>query len=336
MSVYIDRKYLGFISHKLERYSQKNTDLYNFRCPFCLDSKKNRSKARGYIYRKGNDYFFRCHNCGAGTTFSNFLKDIDASAHKEYVMERYTAGDNGHSPYKKPTFDELRGNAFKEFSKKINLKSISELPENHYARTYIQNRAIPIQHWDELYFTDKFKDFLDQDFPDHGKDAVPNDDRIILFYKNEKGEITNIAGRGLSDSNKLRYITIRISNERKIFGLHRLVLDKPVYLVEGQFDSLFLDNGLASGDSNLIGAADSIGARDITLIFDNEPRNKEIVDLLQKAIDLGKKVVIFPTTIKQKDINEMVLAGYDINKVISENTFSGPIAKLKFIEWKRC
>lgn len=335
MSIYIDRKYLGFVSHKLERYSQKNTDLYNFRCPLCLDSKKNKAKARGYIYRKGNDYFFRCHNCGAGTTFSNLLKDLDRSLYREYVLERYSAGDNGHSPYEKPKFDDLRGNAFKQFSKKISLKSIAELPENHYAREYIKGRAIPISYWDQLYFTDKFKDFLDHDFPDHGKEAVPNDDRIILFYKNEKGEITNVAGRALSES-KIRYVTIRITDEKKIFGMDRLVLDKRIYLVEGQFDSLFLDNGVASGDSNLIGTADSIGAGDIVLVFDNEPRNKEIVSLLEKAINLGKKVVIYPSHVKEKDLNEMVLAGYNVKKLVDENIVSGPIAKLKLIEWKRC
>jgi hypothetical protein len=106
-------------------------------------------------------------------------------------------------------------------------------------------------------------------------------------------------------------------------------------VVEGQFDSLFVDNCVASGDSNLLGVVDYFATGDWTLIFDNEPRNREIVRNLERAIDKGYKVVIFPSDLEQKDINDMVLAGHDVMTLIRENTYKGALAMLRFQRWKR-
>lgn len=356
MSVYIDRKYLGFVSSKLEQFKQKNTDLFNFRCPYCGDSKRNKIKARGYVYRKENDYFFICHNCGKSTTFGKFLEEIDGSTYRQYALERYSAGETGNHNYKKPNFDHLRGNAFtrlqstaetvsQEQSENTNktwndigLESIANLPEEHYARDYIKKRKIPEKFWNEIFFAPKFKDFLDQEFPDHGKDEIPNDDRIVLLYTNELGEVTNVAGRALSES-KIRYVTIKVLDEKKLFGLHRIRKESKVYILEGQFDSFFVENSVASGDSNLGGVASVLPELDVTLVYDNEPRNKDIVKQIEKSIDKGYSVCLFPDTVKGKDINEMIQNGLtsdEIKSIIDTNTFSGLSAKLKFTHWKRC
>ena len=340
MSVYVDRKYLGLVSYRLERFTQKNPDLYNFRCPFCLDSKKHKHKARGYIYRKENDMFYRCHNCGISINFPHFLKEVDGTAYKQYVLERYSAGDSGHSPVQKPTFDELKGNAFEHFTnkkKELSISKLSELPEEHYAVDYILSRQIPKKFWNEIYYTDKFYDFLCKDFPDHGKTEkeVPNDDRIVLPYTTEDGEITNVAGRALSEC-KIRYMTIKVlEHEKKVFGTHRLDRTKPAFVVEGQFDSFFIDNCLASGDSALSTVVDLFPGVDFTIVYDNEPRNKDIVKQLARAIDKGYRVCIFPSEIEEKDINDMVRAGLAVNHIIKENTFQGASAMMRFIQWKK-
>ena len=359
MSVFIDRKYLGFISHKLEQFKQKKQDLYNFRCFYCGDSRKNKLKTRGYIYRKSNDYFYQCHNCGKSTTFGKFLQEFDGSVYKQYALERYTSGETGHHNYKKPDFDNLRGNAFSRLQRtgeteiveeevprlgqtwdSSGLESVASLPEGHYARDYIKNRKIPEKYWNEIFFAPAFLDFLNDKFPDHGKDEdkVPNDDRIVLFYTNENGEVTNVAGRALSDT-KIRYITIKVKDEKKLFGLHRLDKTKTVYVLEGQFDSFFVDNSVASGDSNLGGVAAVFPELDIVLVYDNEPRNKDIVKQIERSIDKGYKVCLFPESVKGKDVNEMIQNGLTSDEtkgIIDSNTFSGLTAKLKFTHWKRC
>ena len=354
MSVYIDRKYLLLNSFKLERFAQKKDDLFNFRCPYCGDSKKNKLKARGYIYRKNNDYFYTCHNCHTSTTFSKFLKYIDSQSYSQYILERYTNGENGHSNYQKPSFDLSGPKASEIFSGEGNvlsdnqrqsrpnirdcsfegLVSINELEPEHYARQYIEGRKIPQQYWNEIFFTEKYKEFLDIAFPNHGKEDVPNDDRIVLFYTDKEGNITNVTGRALGES-KVRYCTIKLTDDKKLFGVHRLQSDKPTYVLEGQFDSFFIENSVATGDSNL----GSFDAAEAILIYDNEPRNKEIVKQINKAIKNDRYVVLFPDSIPFKDINEMIVGGMSqeqIMSIIKENTFQGLTATLKFVEWKKC
>ena len=359
MSVYIDRKFLGFVSSKLEQFKQKQTDLYNFRCPYCGDSQKNKLKARGYVYRKSNDYFFICHNCGKSTTFAKFLEHVDGTSYKQYILERYATGETGYgSNVKKPDFEQLKGNAYARLQSTLNKPtgdsettesvgrtsrafahySIVNLPEEHYARDYIKKRKIPENFWSEILFVPKFKDFLDEEFPNHGKDEVPNDDRIVLFYTNEKSEITNVAGRALSDT-KIRYVTVKVSDEKKLFGLHRMQKENRIYVVEGQFDSFFLPNCVASGDSNLGGVAAVFPELNVVLVYDNEPRNRDIVKQIEKSIDSGYTVCLFPEHTKGKDINEMIqngLTAEEIKGIIDNNTFSGLSAKLKFTHWKRC
>lgn len=338
MSVYIDRNFIGLIQFRLEQFVQKSPDLYNFRCPYCHDSKKRKTKKRGYIYRKGNDYFFRCHNCGEGTTFANFLKFVDPGSYKQYILEKYSEGNNAHSPVEKPDFEELKGNVFDHFAKeekKLSVTSVDELPESHFARDYIKNRGIPEQYWNEIYYTENFKEFMDADFPEHGKDDLPEDARIVLFFTDENENIQLVSGRALADT-KMRYLSVTVTeHDRKLFGTHRLDPTKACYVVEGQFDSLFIDNCVATGDSSLASVLDIFPNADWTMIYDNEPRNKDIVRQIERTIDKGCKVVIFPEDLEEKDINDMVLAGYDIKKLIQENTVQGIPAMLKFIKWKR-
>lgn len=343
MSVYIDRKYLGQLSFRLEQFKQKKPDLYNFRCPLCGDSQKNKTKTRGYIYRKENNYFYSCKNCGVGTTFSNLLKSLDAQAHRQYVLECYAQGENKHAPVEKPKFTELKGNAFARLhdlaKRTVDLPSIAELPSDHPARSYIEARKIPEKAFGLIFYAENFKQFMDSEFPDHGKENIPDDPRIVLLYKNVKGDITNVAGRALENT-KIRYITVKVSDETKVFGLDRVDFSKRVYITEGQFDSLFLDNAIAAGDSNLIGLAldlsNTHGLMNPILCFDNEPRNKDIVKQIGRAIELNNAVVIYPESVEGKDINDMVLSGYDVAQLVESNICAGATAKLKYVHWKKC
>ena len=77
------------------------------------------------------------------------------------------------------------------------------------------------------------------------------------------------------------------------------------------------------------------GVSDCCWIFDNEPRSREITRRISRVIDKGEKVVIWPSNIGQKDINDMVLAGHNVQKLVESNTYSGLQAKLKFNTWKK-
>ena len=329
MSVYIDRKFLLQVSPKLLRFTQKKTDLYNFRCPFCGDSQKNKLKARGFIYRKKNDYFYSCHNCHVGHTFYNFLKFIDANLVREYSLERYKDGETGNHNYTKPAFDIPKP----IFKQKIDLENINSLPDNHFAKQYVANRQIPKDRWTELYFAPDFKLFVESF--DIDKDLKENDPRLIIPFYNTKKDLIGFQGRALSES-KIRYITIKLDeNAPKIFGLDRLK-SGITYVVEGPIDSMFIDNALATADANL--SSIEIDNKDLVLIYDNEPRNKDIVKQISKAIKEQFQVVIWPATIESKDINEMILSGLTKQQLISiikENTYSGLRAEIELNNWHK-
>ena len=344
MSIYIDRKFLHLVSPKLERFAQKKPDLYNFRCPICGDSQKNKSKARGFVYKKSNDYFFRCHNCGASHTFYNFLKFVDPSLLKEYTYERFTNGETGNHNYPKPTFEEFKSQpAFNEKAtqKKIELDTIESLPESHYAKAYVKARKIPEKYFSELFFAPDFK-MLVQSLGVEKENLKSEDPRLIIPFYDENNELFAIQGRALSES-KIRYITITlVENEllqghMKFYGLNKLNRNKKVYVVEGPIDSMFLPNAIATADADLTRAA-KLELTDFVLVYDNEPRNKDIVKQIGKAIASGYNVTLLPENIKQKDINDMILAGIspdEILDIIDKFTFSNLRANLEFSNWKK-
>ena len=336
MSVFIDRNFLLQVSPKLQRFSKKKDDLYNFRCPLCGDSQKNKLKSRGYIFRKKNDYFYMCHNCGVSTTFYNFLKQVEPTLIQEYQLERYKNGETGNNNYTKPEFQEIKQEAPK-FKKALELPSIDSLPEAHFAKNYVQQRRIPETFSSQLYYAEDFREFVTTLGIE--KEGLHKDDKrlVIPFYDREKNLVA-IQGRSLGES-KLRYITLKLHDDnKKVFGLDRIDEDKLIYVVEGPIDSMFLENAVATADSNLESITDVLDKSKVALVFDNEPRNKEIVAKMEKAIDNHFNVVIWPEMIEKKDINDMILDGFspdEIQDIIDNNTFVNLRAKMEFVSWKK-
>jgi len=335
MSVFIDRAFLLRISPKLQRFTQKKDDLYNFRCPLCGDSQKNKTKSRGYVYRKKNDYFYMCHNCGASTSFYNFLDKVDPTLIKEYALERYKNGDNNKSNHKTPDFEDFKTEK-PTFKKTLDLPSIKSLPEAHFAKVYVQQRRIPEAFLSQLYYAEDFAAFIQS--LGIQKELSKEDKRLVIPFYDQEKNLVAIQGRALGES-KLRYITIKLHEDNhKFFGLDRINEDKMIYVVEGPIDSMFLDNAVATADSNLESITSIYDKSKVTLIFDNEPRNKEIVKKIDEAIEKHYNVVIWPEMIESKDINDMIMDGFspdEIQDIISKYTFVNLRAKAELVNWKK-
>jgi hypothetical protein len=342
MSLPIDTKYIRLISSRLRNFKQKNDNLFNFSCNFCGDSQKNKTKARGYAFEKSGGLFYRCHNCGVSTNLGNLIKHTDSALYQEYIMERYKAGESGNSNYQKPSFDipQPRFDRVKKQTQFEYAESISDLPIGHFCLTYIQKRKIPEKFYKELYFTTNYEKFIRKLIPTCDKELVP-DARLIIPFYDQYNELIAVTGRSLESGSKvLRYVTVRTkdSKEKLLYGMNTVDLDQPVKIVEGQIDSLFLSNCVASGDGNLAIAAKNIDCKKKILIYDNESKNREILKMMQAAIKLGHEIVIWPDSIGPKDINEMVMSGISpdaIEEIISNNTFSGLKAQTRFTFWKK-
>jgi transcription elongation factor Elf1 len=335
MSVIIDRKFLLLISPKLSRFTQKKDDLYNFRCPLCGDSQKNKTKARGFIYRKQNDYFYMCHNCGASTSFYNFLEKVDSNLVKEYALERYK--DQGRANTPAPSFAEFKTETPK-FKNKLQIPTIASLPKEHYARVYVESRQIPKKFQNELYFAEDFKAFVESLNIDK-EGLKEKDPRLVIPFYDTNKNLLAIQGRSLGES-KLRYITVKLHSDfHKVYGLDRINQDEPIYVTEGPIDSMFLNNAVATADSNLEAVTKVLDKSKVVLIFDNEPRNKEICKQMEQAIDNHFSVVVWPAMITSKDINDMVLIERllpdEIEDIISKHTFVNLRAKAEFVNWKK-
>ena len=327
---YIDTKYLNIIGPQLLQFKKKGDFLWNFRCPYCGDSQKSRTKARGFVYRKKNDLFYKCHNCGIGTTLGKLIEYVDSKIHKDYIMERYRCGVKTNNPEPEFKFDVP---IFRKKGVLKSLKSISDLSTEHPARKIVEERLIPSEFLSDLYLCESFYKFTNTLVPNKFPSLDGDHPRLLIPFRNEKGEVFAYQGRSFGKEQP-KYITIRLDDDTtKIFGLDRIDDSRQVYAVEGPLDSLFLDNCIAVGGADLAKLEN-----DTVIIFDNEPRNREICKQMDSCIGFGKRIVIWPDSMKHKDINDMIMAGYvkeQIQEIIDDNIFSGASAKLRFSEWKK-
>ena len=318
----IDSKFIGLLSSRLSKFKRVKQGLYNFRCPICGDSKTSKNKARGYIYAVKSNTNFKCHNCGASMSLNSLIKKLDVILHKQYTLEKFKDGHTGRNfvaDEPKFVFEKPK------FAQKIVLPLCSEVA---VARTYLQNRKIDPT---KFYFAENFDEFV-RTFEGVDYSYMGRESRIIIPLFRERNLI-GFQGRSLGP-NKIKYITVMLDdNAPKIYGLDTIRGDAPVFVTEGPFDSTFVRNSIAmcgaDADVNRWGISDPV------YVYDNEPRNKEIVTRIDKTIQRGDKIVIWPNNIMEKDINDMVIAGHNVQNLLESNTYSGLEAKLKFNLWKK-
>ena len=318
----IDSKYINLVSSRLQKFKRVKADLYNFRCPICGDSQKNKSKTRGYLYAIKANVNYKCHNCGASMSLNNFIKHIDPVIAKQYAFEKFKDGHTGRNFVTEEPIFQFEAPKFKQ---KLDLPKASD---NAIAKLYLEKRKL---NPTKFYYADKFKAWsntLKETF-----DSVEYDEpRIIipLFYKDN---LVGFQGRSLGP-NKVKYITVMISDSApKIYGLDEIKTNSSVYITEGPFDSTFIKNSVA-----MCGADADVrkwGISDPVWIYDNEPRNVEIVKRISNTISKGDKIVIWPSNIVEKDINDMVMSGHNVQELVELNIYNGLEANLKFNIWKR-
>jgi len=309
------------LSPRLDKFKKLRDNLFNFRCPYCGDSQKFSNKARGYFYRKKNDFFYKCHNCGKGTTFSKVLQYIDPEMYKEFVMEKFTGPKTDEFKFEAPKFK-------KRDPKLENLTPINKLNGKHPARQFVESRQIPEEFYSDLYLCSKFfkwaKIRSKQDHP-----------RLVIPFRDESGEVFAAQGRAFGKETP-KYLTVKFQDKPKIFGLDRCDWSQRTFVVEGPLDSLFVDNCLAVAGADFEHHFPM--KENVTIILDNEPRSREIIKRMEKLIDKDYELVIWPDTIPQKDINDMILAGKtsdDVQELINQITYNGLQATARLSAWKR-
>jgi len=328
--LWIDTKYAGLISPKLDKWKVKQTNPFvaNFRCPICGDSASNPNKARGYLLQHKNSMMLKCHNCGISMGLDKLIEKLDSSLYQQYKLEKFG------KKFEKKSFD---------FKPKFETKSIEDLPDfvenitnldvNHPAVLYCKSRKLPDYKLKYIYYIDDVSRITE--VVEKYKNRIKtNEGRIVLPFYSKNNDIVGFTMRAI-DKNPLRYITIRLrEDEPMIYGLERINLKKKIVCVEGPIDSLFLSNAVAVSGADMKKATEILPKNTI-YVFDNQPRNKTICNLLDRMIRNNYTVCIWPNNLYGKDINDMVLTGYSVEKIIYNNSYSDLSAMLKFNERRK-
>ncbi len=344
MPLWLDKKYVNFVAPKLSLFSWKKPDLANFRCPYCGDSATNKRKTRGYLYVKGGDMFFRCHNCGNGRSVSNFIKDMDPAVHSEYLFELFALKTGNTKPevVSKPVFVKPK---FEPTTLKKGFKygeRLSELPKNHFARLYFNGRCLPERYLDELVYTEDMHKFVHENV--RGDRNAPEKPFLVIPIRNENGFIVGFNARNLApDSVYDKYFKVRYDDETPlIFGRELLDTSKRVFVFEGEFDSMFVKNSVAVGGISSMPEIErelKVPKSMVTLVMDKDYRNKQVVKAMECLIEDGYTVVLFPGNIDAKDVNDLVkdhkYTPMELTSFLEKNSHSGLVASLELNKLKR-
>lgn len=342
-SQWLDTKYLLMLSGRLRNFKQKTNHLYNMSCPFCGDSKKDKTKARGFVFPKNGKLRFFCHNCNVpGINIPKLIQQVDPGLFDEYLREKIADNPQPRQKTDVEIFaDKMKPPKFHSNTPLKALRKISSFKPDSIIKKWVDDRKIPTKYHYKLFFCKEFKAWVNTIIPDKFENTEHDEPRLIIPLLDRDGNLFGFQGRSFKKNAKLRYITIMLDDDMpKLYGLDTYDERLQIYALEGPIDSMFLPNAIASAGSDVTSNLDYISEdkSKFVIVYDNEPRNKEICDKIEKAIEAGYPVCIWPESIKEKDVNDMILAGMKTRKIvetINDNTYTGLEAKLRFQTWKK-
>lgn len=330
-----DTKYLRLLSQKLDRFTQKDTNLFNFRCPVCGDSQKNPYKARGYAFLHKGGLTFKCHNCGASMGFPKFLKFVDDILYKEYVMERFKSDTPSDTPTEFPTLQTQP--ILPDVDLDTLATRVTDLDPFHPAVKFLRERKIPTHHHDDLWVVEDTST-LAQLNPDVYEGRLSDRTaRVVVPYRSTDRTLVGVTARTLGGST-LRYVNVKVTDDPMIWGLDRVDTTKTIYVTEGAFDGMFLPNSVSASGSDLKKVETVLPTDRLVYVYDNEPRSPEILTKILSTIENGRKIFIPPKSMKVKDLNDLVRTNFEVDELpsfINKHTFDTLHAMVKFNEWKK-
>jgi len=339
---WIENKYLMQISGRLERFKRKSGNVFNFRCPICGDSETHKNKTRGYIYEKKGKSLFHCHNCNATMSVSNFIKTVDQILYSEMQLEKMKGEKSPEQTDLESFVDKMKKPVFLKMGPLKGLKKVSQLAPDHRVKKLVDARKIPTPYHAKLFSCPNFKNYTNNLVPYKfdAESLVRDETRLLIPFIDANKNVHAYQGRALGES-KVKYITIVLDETvPKVYGLDTVNFNKPVYIVEGPIDSMFINNSIATAGGDLVSALGPLQSSksSMVIVYDNEPRSRDTIKKLDKAIMQGYNVVIWPENLEHKDINDMVLAGMSpefITHILKTNTYRDLAAKLALTKWSK-
>jgi len=342
ISTSLEKDFVNKVGSDLLLFKWKSDTVATCRCPYCGDSKKNKTKTRGHFFvTKNGGYRFKCFNCDVNDSLYDFLKQHNSSLADQMKMEfikekRFEDSFGGFTP---KIVEKVAPLQVKSVTDIISQKcqKISELDSSHRARYYMESiRMMPKKSLDIIYYCDNFCELATQ--IDSSKTNLIKEPRIVFPLRTASGDLFGVSGRCIGTESDLRYITIRNKDYDglKVYGMERYDPNKEGFLVEGALDSHFLPNCIAQ-----VGAG-SFPAKNmnLTVVYDNEPRSVEITKFMKRCLNSGMKVCIWGDEFSNfKDINSAIQAGWSETNIINhirKNSYFGLKGIVKMASWKVC
>lgn len=337
-----EEKYVLQLVGLIENFRRKDAKTFWGRCPVCGDSKKSKSKFRFYIYKKNGSFKVHCFNCAYHESFRFFVKAYFPDIDREMMYERFRDNSVSVSSYNSNTSPKReKKEPTDPFGIEKLLEAVSPVPGREKCISYLNKRKIPQDQWERLAYCSNFSEIAIK-LPKYKDRTLPTSGRLIFPFYNKAKELTFISARSLDDRDKARYLTLEIKeNFNNIFGLERHDPNKKTYVVEGPADSLFLPNSLAAATSDLVRVSEYVNKDRTILIFDYQPRNNEIVNLMRKASRQGFTVCVWPPNFfqgKDKDINDMILSGKTVDEILNivdNNSYKGLKLELEISKFSK-
>jgi transcription elongation factor Elf1 len=337
---WLEQKYIGLVSSSLRNFKRKSNTLYNFSCPLCGDSTTNKHKARGYVYEKKGKMLFHCHNCNVTLSVPNLIKTINPIIYNEYVVEKLKDSKSPQQQDLESFVEKMKKPLFLKQGPLKGLKKVSQLPHTHRAHKFVTDRRLPPPSHIRLFYTDNFKHYTNELSPNKfdASSLERDEGRLLIPFMDAGKNMHAFQGRALGNS-AVKYITIILDESiPKVYGLDTTDFSRTVYVLEGPLDSLFLPNAIATAGGDLVSAVSTFPKDKLVIVYDNEPRSRETVKKIDKAIMQGYNVCIWPDNLDAKDVNDMVLSGLSsefIKHIIDTHTYRDLAAKVALTKWSR-
>jgi len=266
-------------------------DSFNFRCAICGDSKKDKFKKRGYILKSKTPWVYYCHNCNTSMSAMKWIKEYYPSNYRSYIKEvmiNKPKSDNN-------TYKNIKtSKTFEDYDERVDVqhfKSILKFPD---AVEFCENRRIP----KEVY--SKWKYCVD------GKYVG----RIIITFLNKEGKPYYYQGRSFNNNSGMKYLS-RKGDHCSIYNYYNVDPDKPVVILEGPIDSIFVENSIAVTGLKL--KSDDLDIfNDKYFMLDNDASGwRQSIKRLKRGdyvFNWSKFLSNYHFTSKIKDVNDFILA----------------------------
>lgn len=339
MTQWLDVKYVGLLSSRFRNFKRKSSTLWNMSCPVCNDSRQNKSRARGYIYEKTGKLVYYCHNCGYSSNIPNLIKTLDQSLYQEYLLEKLSDS----KPKEQTDFEDfvkkMKKPSFITNTPLKNLKKVSQLSHDDKVKKFVVSRNIPNEYHAKLFSCPNFKHYVNGLIPNKfSKESLLRDETRLLIPYIKNNNVHGMNFRAV-DPSDIKYIKIVLDDDiPNVYGLDTVNFNKKVFVFEGEFDSMFVKNSIATGGGDLVSAIRTFNKDNLVIVYDNEKRSKETIKKIDKAIMNGYSVCIWPSNLDHKDINEMINAGLTsefIEHIIRTNTYRDLAAKMALGKWSK-